>query len=97
SFIFTLFSPSFARPGTSTEVGGGKLNVYDAIKSRVVHADTFRARNGYAAALSPGPPVLGIFTFGENVRATLSSSYWPVKWTTAPASKPPSHVSAGQS
>src|SRR5215470_1835574 len=76
SFIFTLFPPSLARPGTSAEAGGGRLNVYDAIKSSVVHADTLRARNGYAAALSPGPPVLGIFTLGDSVRDTLSSSYW---------------------
>src|SRR5438874_4867577 len=44
SFTFTFLPPSLAKPGTSTGAGGGKLNVYDAIKSSVVHAATFRAR-----------------------------------------------------
>ena len=35
-----------AKPGTSAVAGGGRLNVYDAIKSSVVHAATFRARKG---------------------------------------------------
>src|SRR5436190_23980441 len=65
SFIFKFLPPSLARPGTSAGAGGGRLNVYDAIKSSVVHADTFRARNGKGAALFPGPPVRGIFTFGD--------------------------------
>src|SRR6266550_328059 len=40
SFISTLLAPSLAKPGTSAAVGAGKLNVYDAIRSSVVHADT---------------------------------------------------------
>src|SRR5438094_364908 len=65
--------------------------------SSVVHADTFRARSGKGAAVSPGPPVLGIFNFGDPVRLTLSSSYWPIQWTTAPTSRPAAQVSAGPS
>src|SRR4029077_4372347 len=78
SFALTFLPPSLAKPGTSAGAGGGRLNVYDAIKSSVVHAATFRARKGKGAALAPGPPVLGIFTLGEPERLTLSSSYWPV-------------------
>src|SRR5258707_14322195 len=44
SFIFTFLPPSLAKPGTSAGAGGGRLNVYDAIRSSVVHAATFRAR-----------------------------------------------------
>src|SRR5438094_5745380 len=78
SFIFTFLPPSLAKPGTSVEEGGGRLNVYDAIRSSVVHAATFRARWAKGAALCPGPPVLGIFSLGDPVRKTLSSSYWPI-------------------
>src|SRR6266513_159306 len=78
SFVLTFLPPSLAKPGTSAAEGGGRLNVYDAIKSSVVHAATFRARNGKGAALAPGPPVLVKFTFGDPVRLTLSSSYSPV-------------------
>src|SRR5205814_3494840 len=76
SFVFRFLPPSLAKPGTSAGAGGGRLNVYDAIKSSVVQSATFRARWGTGAALSPGPPVLGIFSFGDPVRKTLSSSYW---------------------
>src|SRR5439155_3885758 len=78
SFIVTLLPPSLAKPGTRAAAGCGRLNVYDAMRSSVVHAATFRARKGKGAALFPGPPVLGIFTFGDSVRLRLSSSYWPV-------------------
>src|SRR6266496_3433800 len=46
SFIFIFLPPSLGKPGTSVEAGGGRLNVYDAIRSSVVHADTFRALHG---------------------------------------------------
>src|SRR5207244_12034124 len=46
SFIFTFLPPSLAKPGTEAGVDGGRLNVYDAIRSSVVHADTFRALHG---------------------------------------------------
>ena len=52
SFIFTFLPPSLAKPGTSAGAGGGRLNVYDAIKSSVVHARTFRARQGRRAHFS---------------------------------------------
>src|SRR5437870_3484987 len=97
SFIFTFLPPSLAKPGTSAVAGGGRLNVYDAIKSSVVHAATFRARKGKEAALFPGPPVLGILSFGDPVKLTLSSLYWPTQRTTAPISRPCIHVSAGPS
>src|SRR5204862_6651678 len=71
SFIFTFLPPSLAKPGTSAAAGGGRLNVYDAIKSSVVHAATFLARHGKG-------PLLGICGLGEPVRLRLSSSYWPV-------------------
>src|SRR5689334_23016223 len=77
-FIITFLPPSLAKPGTSGAAGGGRLNVYEAIRSRVIHSRTFRARNGKGAAFAPGPPVLGMFTFGDPVRFRLSSSYWPV-------------------
>ena len=44
SVIFTFLPPSSTKPGTGVGEGGGRLNVYDAIKSSVVHADTLRAR-----------------------------------------------------
>src|SRR6266699_5471058 len=78
SFIFIFLPPSLAKPGTRAAAGCGRLNVYDAMRSSVVHAATFRARKGKGAALFPGPPVRGIFRFGDSVRPTLSSSYWPV-------------------
>src|SRR6188508_1557435 len=56
SFILTFLAPSLARPGTSATAGGGRLNVYDAIKSSVVHAATFRARKGQAEGVLD-PPV----------------------------------------
>src|SRR5213076_2414300 len=51
--IFTFLPPSLAKPGTGAGAGGGRLNVYDAIRSSVVHADTFRARQGKG-------PLLGV-------------------------------------
>src|SRR6266581_679764 len=92
SFTLTFLLPSFASPGTSAEAGGGvespatfwsaavfcrRLNVYDAIRSRVIHSRTFRARQGKG-------PLLGVCGLGGSkepnalVRPTLSSSYWPV-------------------
>src|SRR5947208_9102615 len=41
SFIFAFLPPSFAKPGTGAGAGGGRLKVYDVIKSSVVHAATF--------------------------------------------------------
>ncbi|PYK51795.1 MAG: hypothetical protein DME20_00795 [Verrucomicrobia bacterium] len=65
--------PSLAKPGTVVGgAGGGRLNVYDAIKSSEVHAATFRARQGQIEGVL-GPPVTGIFSFGDPVRLTLSS------------------------
>src|SRR5205823_12057953 len=90
SFTFTFLPPSLARPGTSAGAGGGRLNVYDVIRSSVTHSRTFRARHGKG-------PLLGVCGLGKPVRLTLSSSYWPVKWSTAPTSKPCIHVSAGPS
>src|SRR5215467_12000299 len=81
SCIFTFLPPSFAKPGTAAVASGGKLNVYDAIKSSVVHAATFRARQGNG-------PLLGSWGLVDPVRLTLSSSYWPVQWITAPTSRP---------
>src|SRR5437667_10698277 len=46
SLIFTFLPAPLVKPGTSAVAGGGRLNVYDAIKSSVVHAATFRARKG---------------------------------------------------
>src|SRR5436189_5735197 len=90
SFTLTFLPPSLARPGTSVGAGDGRLNVYDVIRSSVTHSRTFRARHGKG-------PLLGVCGFGEPVRLTLSSSYCPVKWSTAPTSKPCIHVSAGPS
>ena len=56
SVIFTFLPPSLAKPGTGAGAGGGRLNVYDAIKSSVVHAATFRARQGSG-------PLLGSWSF----------------------------------
>src|SRR6266550_4730686 len=67
SFIFTFLPPSLAKPGTSAGTGRGRLNVYDAIKSSVVHAATLRARNGKSEGLL-GPPVTGMFSFVDPVR-----------------------------
>src|ERR1700756_3738625 len=71
SFILTFFPPSLAKPGTPADAGDGRLNVYDAIRSRVVHSRTFRARQGKG-------PLLGSCGFEDPVRSMLSSSYWPV-------------------
>src|SRR5437868_6876151 len=90
SLILTFLPPSLAKPGTGAGAGGGRLNVYDAIRPSVVHADTLRARSGDG-------PLLGSWSFVDPVRLTLSSSYWPIQWTTAPISKPCIHVSAGPS
>src|SRR5204862_4403232 len=76
SFILKFLPPSLAKPGT-TGAGGGRLNVYDAIRSSVIHSRTFRARQGKG-------PLLGICGLASSpvrklwVRLTLSSSYWPV-------------------
>src|SRR5437870_11126574 len=114
SFIATFLPPSLAKPGTGAAgVGGGRLNVYDAIRSNVVHAATFRAAPP-GAALPLGPPasrpltsspsllvVPGGFVLGvcglPPVNEILSSSYWPIQWTTTPTSTPASHESAGPS
>src|SRR5213079_3590535 len=77
SFIATFLPPSLAKPGTGAGAGGGRLNVYDAIRSSVIHSSTFRARQGKG-------PLLGVCglenspVFGFAVRNRLSSSYWPV-------------------
>src|SRR4030095_6670549 len=75
SFILTFLPPSLAKPGTGAGAGGGRLNVYDAITSRVIHSRTFRARQGKR-------PLLGVCGLGGTpkllVRLRLSSSYWPV-------------------
>src|SRR5262245_10287055 len=77
SFILTFLPPSFAKPGTSATDGGGRLNVYDAIRSSVIHSRTFRTRKGKG-------PLLGVCGFGGAkkppalVRLTFSSPYWPV-------------------
>src|SRR5437588_3744183 len=71
SLMLKFLPPSLAKPGTGAGAGGGRLNVYDAIRSSVIHSSTFRARQGKG-------PLLGICGLGEPVRLTLSSSYWPV-------------------
>src|SRR5262245_319432 len=77
SFILKFLPPSLAKPGTSAGAGGGRLNVYDAIKSSVTHSRTFRARQGKG-------PLVGVCGLGGGnianalVRLRLSSSYWPV-------------------
>src|ERR1700745_1637208 len=74
SFIFTFFPPSFAKPGTPELEGGGRLNVYDAIRSSVVHSRTFRARQ----ERNPLRGVCGLENSpvnGFGVRLRLSSSY----------------------
>src|SRR5512132_2120955 len=53
SFIFTFLPPSLAKPGTSARAGGGRLNVYDAIRSSVKYSRTLRARQGRG-------PLLGV-------------------------------------
>src|SRR4030095_6300563 len=53
SFILTFLPPSLAKPGTGAGAGDGRLNVYDAITSRVIHSRTFRARQGKG-------PLLGV-------------------------------------
>src|SRR6266436_7219351 len=70
--IFTFLPPSLAKPGTSAGAGGGRLNVYDAIRSSVVHADTLRAR---FSSPPPNGPLLGSLSFVDPVRLALSSSY----------------------
>src|SRR5437868_13433514 len=77
SFILKFLPPSLAKPGTGAGAGGGRLNVYDAMTSSVIHSRTFRARHGQIDGVL-GPPVIGICGLGEPVRLTLSSSYWPV-------------------
>src|SRR4029077_18055812 len=42
SGIFTFLLPSLAKPGTWAAAGDAKLNVYDAIRSSVVHSRTLR-------------------------------------------------------
>src|SRR6266700_953401 len=42
SGIFTFLPPSLAKPGTWAAAGDGKLKLYDAIKSSVVHSRTLR-------------------------------------------------------
>src|SRR6266480_2468594 len=64
SFIFTFLPPSLAKPGTFTGAGGGRLNVWEAMRSSVIHSRTFRARQGKG-------PLLGICGFGDPVRLTL--------------------------
>src|SRR5437773_8350325 len=56
--IFTFLPPSLAKPGTGAGAGGGRLNVYAASRSRVVHAATLRA-NGLS---SPGPKLSPVRT-----------------------------------
>src|ERR1700688_2375775 len=93
SFILTFLPPSLENPGTSAGAGGGKLNVYVAIRSNVVHSRTFRA-------FLPSRPVVGSVLGVCDLPPTseiLSSSYWAIQWTTAPISKPCSHESAGPS
>src|SRR6266480_1238349 len=46
SFILKFLPPSLAKPGTGAGAGGGRLNVYDAIRSSVIHSRTFRAIQG---------------------------------------------------
>jgi hypothetical protein len=62
SLIFEFLPPSLAKPGTSAGAGGGRLNVYDAIKSSVVHAATFRART---LSLPVVGSVLGVCRLGD--------------------------------
>src|SRR5213078_69213 len=108
SFIFMVLPPSLAKPGTSAGAGGGRLNVYDAIRSSVVQSATLRARSDSWPALGlgwpltkNGPWVLGVCGLigwdCDSVRLRLSSSYCPVQCTIAPISKPCIHVSAGPS
>src|SRR5437773_11446775 len=53
SFILKFLPRSLAKPGTSAGAGDGRLNVYDAIRSTVIHSRTFRARQGKG-------PLLGV-------------------------------------
>src|SRR5262245_43572325 len=71
--ILTFLPPSLAKPGTVAEAGGGRVKVYDAIRSSVIHSRTFRARQGRN-------PLLGVCGLenspnGLAVRLKLSSSY----------------------
>src|SRR5439155_25980662 len=54
--LFTFFPPSLAKPGTSAGAGGGRLNVYDAIRSRVIHSRTLRT-NGLSSPPTKVSPV----------------------------------------
>src|SRR4030095_10394166 len=75
SFMLTFLPPSLVRPGTSARAGGGRLNVYDVIRSSVIHSRTFRARQGRCPLLG----VCGLANVEKSVvRLKLSSSYWPV-------------------
>src|SRR6266480_2688193 len=76
SFTFTFLPPSLAKPGTIAGADGGRLNMYDVIRSSVVHAETLRARQ----ARNPLLGVCGLENspVGLAVRLRLSSSYWPV-------------------
>src|ERR1700758_2396193 len=97
SFIVTFLPPSLDKPGTSAAAGGGRLNVYDAIKSRVVHSRIFRANGDSSPALrDPFGIVLGVCGLPPT-RLILSSSYWPIQCTTAPISNPAVQLSAGPS
>src|SRR5207245_11316424 len=53
SFILKFLPPSLAKPGTGAGAGGGGLNVYDAIRSSVIHSRRFRERQGKG-------PLLGV-------------------------------------
>src|SRR5437762_13655329 len=85
SFIFTFFPPSLAKPGTSAGAGGGRLNVYDAIRSRVIHSRTLRTNGLSSPATKVSPvrvtvtlPPFGIILGCDGfppVTSRLSSSY----------------------
>src|SRR5438445_1184070 len=91
--ILTFLPPSLAKPGTSAGAGGGRLNVYDTIRSSVVHGAIFRA---FLPVRPVAGSVLGVCGLPPT-NEILSSSYWATQWTTAPISKPCSHESAGPS
>src|SRR5438876_4733020 len=62
SCIFTFFPPSLAKPGTSAAAGGGKLNLYDAIRSSVHQSFTLRTNGGlpFAARVSALTVPIGV-------------------------------------
>src|SRR5438128_12265907 len=66
SVALTFLPPSLARPGTGAVEGGGRLHVYDVIRSSLTHSRTSRARCGKRS-------FLGVCDLRTATSLTLSS------------------------